>query len=110
MDSKNHSSKNNHPRDLRLAPFEEKNQLFLSCEYKEEKSIDVAKDSSEADENTDEEPKKRKDVMAFLKSKGAIGMKQDFSKAKGVDEGSEDRSLEDMKTIQTIRGLKKKKD
>ena len=77
---------------------------------KEEKSTDVAKDSSEADENTDEKSKKRKDVMAFLKSKGAIGMKQDFSKAKGVDEGSEDRSLEDLKTIQTIRGLKKKKD
>jgi len=52
---------------------------------------------------------KRKNVMDFLKSKGAVGRMQDFSKAKGVDEGPEDKSLQDLKAIQGIRGGIQKK-
>ncbi len=48
--------------------------------------------------------------MEFLKNKGAIGKVQDFSKAKGVDEGPEDKSLEDLTALQTMRGMERKKD
>ncbi len=70
----------------------------------------VAANSSDDDNDDDEEAKmsKRKNVMDFLKKKGAVGQVKDFSKAKGVDEGPEDKSLEDLKAIQGIKGLKKK--
>lgn len=85
----------------------EENPTAASLE--EDKKEEATKEkTAEKSAGSGEKTKKRKDVMAFLKSKGAVGKVQDFSKAKGVDEGPEDKSLEDLKTIQSVKGINKK--
>lgn len=76
--------------------------VTITAEVDTKKESAVATAESKGDNSTKE---KRKNVMDFLKSKGAVGRVQDFSKAKGVDEGPEDKSLEDLKAIQGIKGI-----